>query len=179
MKQFLLGRQLTSQTDHKAIKYPFAPDEEIPKTASARIRRWATALMGIDFELKYIPGEQIPNPNALSRMDFDKGKSDNDQKCIAIKNNYIAQSDLVTQAEIKTEQRTNRLFQDVLKRMKSGIWKQCSEIEKWFEQHKDALTMRYWILFRGSIPPKKRNLVLAKLHETDLGKTEERHQSNW
>ena len=130
LKQFLLGRQLTSQTDHKPLKYPSAPNEEIPKTASARIRRWATALMGTDFELKYIPREQIPNADALIRTDFDKDKSDNDRKCFATKNSNIAQSDLVTQAKIKSEQGKNRLFQDIMERMKSGNWKQCSEMEK-------------------------------------------------
>ena len=57
LKQFLLGRRFTLQTDHKPLKYLFAPDEEIPKTASARIPRWAIALMGFYYELKYTPGE--------------------------------------------------------------------------------------------------------------------------
>ena len=60
LEQLLLGRRFTLQTDHKPLKYLFAPDEEIPKTASARIPRWAIALMGFDYELKYTPGEQIP-----------------------------------------------------------------------------------------------------------------------
>ena len=67
LKQFLLGRQfsLRRTTNHK---YLFVPDEEIPKTASAGITRWAVALMGFDYELKYTPGEQIPHADALSRM---------------------------------------------------------------------------------------------------------------
>ena len=60
LKQFLLGRRFTLQTDHKALKYLFALDEEIPKTASATIIRWAIALMGFDYELKYTPGEHDP-----------------------------------------------------------------------------------------------------------------------
>ena len=68
LKQFLLGRRFTLQTDHKPVKQLFAPDEEIPKATSARITRWAM-LMGFDFELKYTPGEQIPHADALSRLD--------------------------------------------------------------------------------------------------------------
>ena len=173
LKQFLLGRRFTLQTDHKPLKYLFAPDQEIPKTASARITRWAIALMGFDYELKYTPGEQIPHADALSRMDFDEDESDNDRVCFAINNIYFAQSDLVTQAEIKTELGTNRLFQDIMKRIKSGNWKQCSEAEKGFEQQKDALTIHNGIIFRGVvpfIPPKLRHLVLAKAHETHPGK---------
>ena len=52
LKQFLLGRRFTPQTDHKFLEYLFTPDEEISKTASERIKRWAIALMGFDFELK-------------------------------------------------------------------------------------------------------------------------------
>ena len=131
LKKFLLGRRFTLQTDHKPLKYLFAPDEEIPKTASARITRWAIALMGFDFEMKYRPGEQIPHADALSRLDFDDD-DDNDGVCFALDNIYFVQFDLVTKSEIKTELGLNQLFQDVIKRIKSGIWKQCSEAEKGF-----------------------------------------------
>ena len=168
LKQFLLGRRFTLQTDHKPLKYLFAPDE-ITKTASAMITRWAIALMVSDYELKYTTGEQIPHADALSRMDFDEDESDNDRVCFAINNIYFAQSDLVTKAEIQTELGTNRLFQDIKKRTKSGSWKQCSEAERGFEQQKDALTLHNGIIYRGVvpfIPPKLRHLVLAKAHET-------------
>ena len=59
--------------------------------------------MGLNFELKYIPGEQIPHADALIRMDFDEDESDNDRLCFAINNIYFAHSDLVTKAEINTE----------------------------------------------------------------------------
>ena len=61
--------------------------------------------MGFEYELKYTPGDQIPHADALERMDFDEDESDNDRVCFAINNIYFSQSDLVTQAEIKTEQK--------------------------------------------------------------------------
>ena len=161
---------LKRTTNHSNIS---APDEEIPKTALARITRWEIALMGFDYELKYTTGEQIPHADALSRMEFDGDESVNNRVCFAIKNIYFAQSDLVTKAEIKNEFGRNRLFQDIMKQIKSGNWKQRSEAEKGFEQHKDALTIHNGILFRGVvsfIPPKLRHLVLAKAQETHSGK---------
>ena len=95
LKQFLLGRRFTIQTDKKPLKYLFAPDEEIPMTASARITRLAIALMGFDYELKYTPGGQIPHADAFCKMDFDEVESDDDQVCFAINNIYFAQSDFV------------------------------------------------------------------------------------
>ena len=79
----------------------------------------------------------------------------------------------MTQSDIKTELGSNLLFQDVIKRIKSGIWKQCSEAEKGFEQQKDALTIHNGIIIRGVvpfIPPKLRPMVMAKAHETHPGK---------
>ena len=163
--------RFTLQTDHKPFKYLFDPDEEIPKTASARITRWAIVLMGFEFELKYTPGEQIPHADALSRLDFDDD-DDNDRVCFFLDNMYFVQSDLVTQSDVKIELGPNRLFQDVIKRKKSGIWKQCSEAEKGFEQHKDDLTIHNGIIFRvvPFIPPKLSPMVMAKAHETHPGK---------
>ena len=172
LKQFLPGGRFTLQTDHKPLKYLFAPDEEIPKTASERITIWAMALMGFDFKLEYTPGEQIPHADALSRLDFDDD-GDNDRVCFALHNIYFVQSDLLTQSDIKNELVSNRLFQYVIKRIKSGIWKPRSEAEKGFQQQKDALTIHNGIIFRGVvpfIPPKLRLMVIARAHETNPGK---------
>ena len=82
--------------------------------------------MGFHYELKYAPVGQITHAEdaeALSRMDFDEDESDNDRLCFAINNIYFAHSDLMTQAEIKTELlalATNILLQDIMKRIKSG-----------------------------------------------------------
>ena len=128
--------------------------------------------MGLDHELTYTSGEQIPHADALSRLNFDEDESDNDRVCFGIKKIYF-QSDLVTQAEIKTELGTNRHFQDIMKRIKRGNWKQCSEAEKGFEKQKDALTIHNGVTFRGVvpfIPPKQRHLLLAIAHGTHLRK---------
>ena len=172
LKQFLLGGKLTLHSDHKPLKYLFATDEEISKKASARITRWAIALMGHDFELKYTPGEQIPHADSLSRLEFD-GDDISDRVRFALDNIYFVQSDLVTQSDIKTELGLNRLFQVVIKLIKSGIWKQCSEAEKGFEQQKDALTNHIGIILRGVlpfIPPVLRPMIMAKGHEIHAGK---------
>ena len=152
LKQFLHGRRFTLQTDHKLLNYLFASDEEILKTASARITRWAIALRSFDYELKYTAGDQIPHVDALNRMVFDEDEFDNDRVCFAINNIYFAQIGLVTQAEIKTEFGTNRLFQDIMTRIKSSYWKQCSEAEKGFGQDKVALIIHKGIIFRGVVP---------------------------
>ena len=63
------------------------------KLLSAGIPRWAIALLGFDFELKYMPGEQIPHADALSKLEFDDDEFDKNRVCFAINNAYFAQSD--------------------------------------------------------------------------------------
>ena len=53
--------------------------------------------MVFNFELKYTPGEQIPQAEALIRLDFD---NKNDRLLFALDNTYFLQSDLVTHSEI-------------------------------------------------------------------------------
>ena len=81
-------------------------------------------LMVFDYELKYTPGEQIHHALALSRIDFDEEESDNDRVGFAINNIYFAQNGLLSRAKIKIELGTNRLYQDIMKRIKSDNWKQ-------------------------------------------------------
>ena len=129
--------------------------------------------MVFDYELKHTRREQITHVDALNRKDFHEDESDKDRVCFAINNIHFVQGELVTQAEIKTELGTDRLFQDIMKRIEIGNWKQCSEAEKGFEQHKDALTIHNGIIFKGLVPfilPRLRHLVLAKAHETHPGK---------
>ena len=108
--------------------------------------------MGFDYVFKYTLWDQIPHADALSRKNFDEDESDNDRVSFATKNICFAQSDLVTQAEIKTELGTNRLFQEIMKRFKSGNSKQCSEAEKRFQQQKEALTIYNGIICKGVVP---------------------------
>ena len=97
---------------------------------------WAIALMDCDFELKYTPGEQIPHATASKRTYLDTDNSNNDWVCFAIFSTYLIQNNLVIQAEFKTEPGTNRLLQDIKKRIKSGNWEHRSEAEQWFKQQK-------------------------------------------
>ena len=64
----------------------------------------------------------------------------NDRVCLIINQINFAQSDLMIPAEIKTNDGKHRLFQDIMKRIKSSYWKKCSEAEKGTEQQKDTLT---------------------------------------
>ena len=59
-ERILTRAPVRSSKGHKPLQYLFSPDEEMPKTASTRITRWAIALMAFDYKLKRVPEQQIP-----------------------------------------------------------------------------------------------------------------------
>ena len=78
----------------------------------------------------------------------------------------------MTQAEIKAEIGTNILFQDIMKTIKSGKWKQSSEAEKGFEHHKYALTIHNGIIFRSVVP-------IYSTQTTTLGFGQSARDTSW
>ena len=161
-------------TDHKPLKYPFAPDEEIPKMGSTRITTWAIALMGIDYELKNTPAEQIPMQMLWAEWNLTK----TNLKTIEYASQSIASTWLrvVLAMQAKTKKLNmgkNKNFTNIMKRIISGNGKQCPEVEKGFEQKKDAKIVHNSINYTGvvpSVPPKLRHLVLVNAHRTHSGK---------
>ena len=71
LKQSVLGRKLSLQTDHEPLQHFFVPDGEKLKTALARSTRKGIAVMGY-YKLKYVSGEQIPHVAALGRLRFNE-----------------------------------------------------------------------------------------------------------
>ena len=45
LKDFLLDRKLKTETDCRPMEFIIDPNEELPKTVSARIRKWAISPM--------------------------------------------------------------------------------------------------------------------------------------
>ena len=73
------------------------------------------------------------------------------------------------QAKVKTKHGKNKNFTNIMKRIISGNWKQCPEVEKGFEQKKDATIVHNSISCTGvipSFPPKLRHMVLTNAHRT-------------
>ena len=130
LKKFLLGRKLNLQTDHKPLQYLFAPYGEIPKKATARKIIRAIALIRFDYKLKYVPGEQIPHADALTRLRFEDEKPE--EKKLFFRMTSFSQ--IIKLYYIKSDLKSNRTLQDVFKRIRSGDWRQCLEAESHFKK---------------------------------------------
>ncbi|XP_077497546.1 uncharacterized protein LOC144108139 isoform X2 [Amblyomma americanum] len=62
------GREFTLVTDDQPLVSPLRPDRQTPTMTAARIQRWALYLGGYNYKLQYVPGKQLLNSDALSRL---------------------------------------------------------------------------------------------------------------
>ena len=153
-----------------------------PKDSISYDHKMGNSSKAFRLSVEYTTGEQTPIADALSRTDFDVEESNNDRVCFAINTNYFARSDLMTQAQLKTEPGINKFFHNRPKRIISRNWKQCSEAEKRFDQKKDALTIydesSSEVLFH-SFHPNYDTWFWQKPMRHILGRLQQRHQSEW
>jgi hypothetical protein len=68
LRQFLLGRQFTIQSDHRPLQFIFANKVDGSSRVSQRVARWALSLAQFDFKIKYVPGHSIPHVDGLSHL---------------------------------------------------------------------------------------------------------------
>ena len=65
---YLYGRKFIIHSDHKPLMYIFNASKAIPVMASPRVIRWSLTLSTYSYEIRYRPGKQQANADALSRL---------------------------------------------------------------------------------------------------------------
>ena len=65
---YLYGRKFIIHSDHKPLMYILNASKSIPTMASPRVIRWSLLLSAYSYELRYRPGNQQANADALSRL---------------------------------------------------------------------------------------------------------------
>ena len=66
--KMLYGRHFTLLTNHKPLLATFGSKKDIPVYAANRLQRWATTLLGYDFQIQYKSTSNIGQADALSRF---------------------------------------------------------------------------------------------------------------
>ena len=69
--QYIYGRTVTIQTDHRQLLGLLAEHKSIPSMAAAGIQRWTIILFAYDYKLWYRSGKEKINADSMSRLHFD------------------------------------------------------------------------------------------------------------
>ena len=133
--------------------------------------------MAFDYEIKYKEGSSIPHADAMSRLNFDKdddecnlvdySSSNLDEFCV-----HFAEHKLIPFEELRSECERNELAKQVIRRIIDGDWKACTQVECIFKIVSDFPTVENGLLYNGTrpyIPPRMRNMVIERAHDTHRG----------
>ena len=101
VKTFLMGRHFVIHTDHQLLENLFESTSAIPTDSSARICRWAIALLSYDYTIKYVKGCDIPHADAISRLKF-VGNND-DESCDTVVNAVYFERNILDPDTVKFE----------------------------------------------------------------------------
>ena len=172
LEQFLFGRKLNLETDHRPLEFTFAPNKELPKTVSARITRWAISLMSFDYEIKFKEGSSISYADAMRTLNFDKvhdechlfdySSSNLDEFCVD-----FAEHKLIPFEELRCECEREELAMRIIRRVIDGDWKAGTQVKSIFKKISGFITVENGLLYNGTrphIPPRMRNIVIEQSH---------------
>ncbi|BHF71132.1 hypothetical protein SprV_0401418700 [Sparganum proliferum] len=82
--KLLYGRHFTLLTDHKPLLSIFGSKKGIPIYSAGRLQRWATILLGYDFDIRYCRTTDFGQADALSRLICNQQEPDEDTVITAI-----------------------------------------------------------------------------------------------
>nr|VZI51040.1 unnamed protein product [Spirometra erinaceieuropaei] len=82
--KLLYGRHFTLLTDHKPLLSIFGSKKGIPVYSASRLQRWATILLGYDFDIRYCRTTDFGQADALSRLISNQQEPEEDTVIVAI-----------------------------------------------------------------------------------------------
>nr|VZH96691.1 unnamed protein product [Spirometra erinaceieuropaei] len=82
--KLLYGRHFTLLTDHKPLLSIFGSKKGIPVYSASRLQRWATILLGYDFDILYCRTTDFGQTDALSRLISNQQEPEEDTVIAAI-----------------------------------------------------------------------------------------------
>ena len=163
---YLKGRHFVWQTDHKPLETLLHPEASLSKIASARIHRWARALMPYRYTIIGKRSKEIPVADGLSRLPFEQAEEmdvEADLEYVA-----ILECNPISQEQIRTHTGESAELKPVLEYLKerkeicSGPYKQIS----------GSLSLHDGVIFYGTrpvIPETLREDALKALHSGHPG----------
>ena len=163
---YLKGRDFVWQTDHKPLETLLHPESALSKIASARIHRWARALMPYRYTIIGKRSKEIPVADGLSRLPYEPAEEMDTEADLE----YVAvlECNPISQEQIRSHTGESAELKPVLEYLKER-----KEIRNGpYKQIRQNLSLHDGIIFYGNrpiIPETLREAALKSLHSGHPG----------
>ena len=161
---YIYGRKIVICSDHKPLSYLFNETKPIPVMASARLQRWALTLSTYQYSIKYKPGHELANADALSRLPRPVTTfSDHLPGELIQLINYLTPAP-VTAGQIEKETKKDPILGQVKRYVSMGQFP-----NRGYSLIFQELSLMHGCLLWVIVPPSSRKLSLDYLHDTHDG----------
>ena len=132
--------------------------------------------MNFDYSIGYVPGENIPNADAVSRLQFRNTEIANEVHNEIGLGVHFAFESQVTWEELIFETQKDKVLQSVKKRVITDDWSACTNPESQFKKNRVYLSVENEVLVLGSrpiipIPAILRKRLISAAHDAHPGMT--------
>ena len=171
--QCLYGRPFALETDHKPPESLFNEKKALLTMAGARIQPWALTLAACNYSIKYKPGKEHCNADALSRLPLPVTPWMTPVPAETVWTMELLNYTPVDVKEIKAGARSDSTLSLVMKFVQYG-WSSSNTDEalKPCLSRKEELSIQDGCLLWGNrvvVPWKARKRVMKEFHETHPG----------
>ncbi|XP_031785932.1 uncharacterized protein K02A2.6 [Nasonia vitripennis] len=177
---YLFGRKFLLKTDNKPLSRIFSPEKGIPKMATSRLQNWSYFLSAFDYEIEYISTRDNIVADTLSRLPINYVESNDvletEGRFTYLHYVYSTNITCLNFKAVARETAKNETL-SIVKRMVIEGWPDCS-LKSWpnelqpYALRKDEIHVEKECLMWGQrviVPPKLREKVIEKLHESHFG----------
>ena len=170
---YLFGRHFIIESDHRPLSYLFNSSKTISPTVSSRITRWTLTLSAYTFTIRYKPGKDLGNADALSRLPQPQTTDADCQPAELIHLLQHLSSTTINAASIRRWTDTHPVLSKIRQFILQG-WpnNQLDEEFQPYSKRKTELSVLDGCILWGTrvvVPPQGRQFVLQELHDTHLG----------
>ncbi|EPB70403.1 hypothetical protein ANCCEY_10516 [Ancylostoma ceylanicum] len=179
--KYVFGRKFLLLTDHKPLLAIFGDKKGVPVYSANRLMRWATILLGYNFDIEYVNTTKFGQADGLSRLMQKHQVEDEDIVIASVENDVDSllkeciRRLPVTVDDVESYMRTDPVLRKVISCVKSGKWPKANQKLAHFHNRRETLSVVGGCLMSGErvvIPQELRSKINSKTSE-DLGQDDD------
>ncbi|EPB77334.1 ABC transporter, ATP-binding protein [Ancylostoma ceylanicum] len=160
--KYVFGRKFLLLTDHKPLLAIFGDKKGVPVYSANRLMRWATILLGYDFDIEYVNTTKFGQADGLSRLMRKHQVEDEDIVIASVENDVglllkeCIRRLPVTVTDVESHTKNDPVLRKVILCVNTGKWPKENQKLAHFQNRRETLSVVGGCLIMGEATEVKR-----------------------